>query len=342
VRGLPEFGGELPVAALAEEIDTPGEGRIRALLTSAGNPVLSTPNGIALERALATLDFMISVDIYVNETTRHADLILPPASPFTQYHYDLFFNAFAVRRVARVNAPLWNKTADECADWEIFNGVGAAYATASGKPFTKLPEPAVMIGEGLRRGGSGLTFDELLAYPHGVDLGPLRPNLLVRLQTPGGRIECAPPLLIGELERLGATLRAGPADDSLRLIGRREIRSNNSWMHNAPRLMKGKPRHHLLMHPADLAERGIAGGSNVRVRSRTGAITVEVRASDTLMRGVASLPHGFGHQRDGIRLARAAAVAGSSYNDLSDPGALDVASGNAALNGLPVWVEADA
>jgi anaerobic selenocysteine-containing dehydrogenase len=345
VRGLPEFAGELPVAAMVEEMQTPGDGQIRALITSAGNPVLSTPNGHALDGALGKLDFMVSVDIYINETTRYADLILPPASPFTQYHYDLIFNAFAVRRVARVNAPLWDKSSDERADWEIFNALGTAYAKVAGKEFVALPEPAAMIAAGLKRGGSGLTFDELLAAPHGLDLGPLRPNLLARLQTASAAIECAPALLLEEVERLAAQLRAPTSIDSaapvaLQLIGRREIRSNNSWMHNAPRLVKGKPRHHLLMHPTDLATRGLEDGATVQMRSRTGVIRVEARATETMMPGVVSLPHGFGHQRDGTRLSRAMNVVGESYNDLTDPAALDGASGNAALNGLQVWVEA--
>jgi len=340
VRGLVEFGGELPVAALVEEIDTPGEGQIRALLTSAGNPVLSTPNGAVLEDALGKLDFMVCVDVYLNETTRHANLILPPASPFTQHHYDLIFNAFAVRRVARVNAPLWDKAADERADWEIFNGLGAAYAQAAGKPFSTLPEPAAVIGEALRRGGSGLTFDELAANSHGVDLGPLRPNLLERIQTASGAIECAPPLLLEEVARLAAHVREKQPEGTLQLIGRREIRSNNSWMHNAPRLVKGKPRHHLLVHPADLRARGFEDGATVQLRSRTGSIRIEARASESMMPGVVCLPHGFGHQRAGVRLSRATTVVGASYNDLTDPLALDLASGNAALNGLPVWIEA--
>jgi anaerobic selenocysteine-containing dehydrogenase len=339
VRGLAEFAGELPVAALVEEIETPGDGRIRALLTSAGNPVLSTPNGVALDRALGQLDFMVCVDVYLNETTRHANLILPPASPFTQHHYDLIFNAFAVRRVARVNVPLWAKADDERADWEIFNGLGSAYAQAAGKPFVALPEPAVVIGEGLRRGGSGLTFDDLAASPHGVDLGPLRPNLLGRIQTPSGAIECAPALLLDEVARLAAHVREALLANTLQLIGRREIRSNNSWMHNAPRLVKGKPRHHLLVNPDDLRTRGFDDGATVQLRSRTGSIRVEARASESMMPGVVCLPHGFGHQREGMRLSRATAVAGASYNDLTDPLALDHASGNAALNGLPVWIE---
>jgi anaerobic selenocysteine-containing dehydrogenase len=304
--------------------------------------VLSTPNGAALERALSGLDFMVSVDIYVNETTRHADLILPPASPLTQFHYDLYFNAFAVRRVARVNAPLWEKAGNERADWEIFNALGSTYAAAAGKSFEPLAEPARLIAAGLQRGGSGLTFEDLVAQPHGVDLGPLRPNLLARLQTMSGRIECAPPLLLGELDRLAQSLATAEPNDVLRLIGRRQIRSNNSWMHNAPRLVKGKARHHLLVHPQDLSDRGLRDGATVRLRSRTGAIRIEARASDAMMPGVVCLPHGFGHGRPGVRLTRAARVEGESYNDLTDPLALDAASGNAALSGLPVWLEADA
>ena len=226
------------------------------------------------------------------------------------------------------------------ADWEIFNSLGTAYAQAAGKPFSALPNPAAMIGEALRRGGSGLTFDELAAKPHGVDLGPLRPNLLARIQTASGAIECAPPLLLEEVARLAAHVREPVPAGTLLLIGRREIRSNNSWMHNAPRLVKGKPRHHLLVHPADLRARGFEDGATVQVRSRTGSIRIEARASESMMPGVVCLPHGFGHQRDGVRLTRATAVAGASYNDLTDPLAIDQASGNAALNGLPVWIEA--
>jgi len=339
VRGLPEFGGELPVAALAEEIATPGAGQVRALLTCAGNPVLSTPDGRELDRALASLDFYVAIDIYINETTRHAQLILPPASPLTQPHYDLIFNALAVRRVARLNQPVGARDDGERADWEIVNGVAAAYARAAGKQWRDLPPPRALIDAGLKRGNSGLTIEDLDTAPHGVDLGPLQPNLLRRLETASSCIECAPPLLLSELQRFaqGATT----ADDgALRLIGRRDIRSNNSWMHNAPRLIKGKQRHQLLMHPEDLRARGIADGARVRVRSRVGSIETEARGSDAIMPGVACLPHGFGHGRSGMRIARAQAVAGESYNDLSDAALLDVPSGNAALNGVPVWVEA--
>ena len=339
VRGLPEFAGELPVAALAEEIATPGAGQVRALLTCAGNPVLSTPNGRELERALPQLDFYVAIDIYINETTRHAHLILPPASPLTQHHYDLIFNALAVRRVARLNMPVAERGEQERADWEIINGVAAAFARSAGKEWRDLPAPRSMIAAGLQRGASGLRIEDLENAPHGIDLGPLQPSLLRRLETASGCIECGPPLLLEELQRLaadGSHIGAG----ALRLIGRRDIRSNNSWMHNAPRLIKGKQRHHLLMHPDDLSARGIGDGARVRVRSRSGSIETEARASDTIMRGVACLPHGFGHGRDGMRIARAQTVAGESYNDLSDTALLDVPSGNAALSGVPVWVEA--
>ena len=341
VRGLPEFAGELPVAALAEEILMPGEGQVRALLTCAGNPVLSTPDGRTLERALEQLDFYVAIDIYINESTRHADLILPPASPLTQHHYDVFFNAFAVRRVARLSVPMAERAADERGDWEIVNGLARAYATAANKPWRDLPPPRALIAAGLQRGDSGLDLAALENAPHGIDLGPLRPSLLKRLETVSGKIECAPPLLLAELARLLATTH-DDAPQALRLIGRRDARSNNSWMHNAPRLIKGKPRHQLLMHPQDASARGLADGARVRVRSAIGELQTELRHDPDLMPGVVCLPHGFGHQREGVRLSRATAVPGASYNDLSDPNAIDLPSGNAALNGLAVWVEAAA
>lgn len=339
VRGLPEFAGELPVAALREEIETPGDGRIRAMLTIAGNPVLSTPDGSALDRAFSSLDFMLAIDIYVNETTRHADLILPPASPLSQPHYDLIFNAFAVRRIAKWSKPLRAQQAHERADWEILNGLGLALAQASGKSFVPTPPPEALVAGGLKRGGSGLDFATLAAAEHGIDLGPLEPSLLRRLETSDGLIDCAPALFLDDLPRLHAHMAAEVSSDALVLIGRRDVRSNNSWMHNAPRLVKGKPRHALLMNPADMSARGLADGARVRVSSRSGRIETEVIASDALGPGVASLPHGFGHAREGVRLARAREVPGASYNDLSDAEALDVPSGNAALNALPIRVE---
>jgi len=340
VRQLPEFAGELPVAALAEEIATPGPGQVRGLLTCAGNPVLSTPNGRDLERQLGQLEFYVAIDIYINETTCHADLILPPASPLSQYHYDLIFNAFAVRRVARLNAPIFKREPDERADWEIVNGLGAIYAQAAGKHWRAMAPPRELIALGLARGSSGLSIDDLEDAPHGIDLGPLQPSLLRRLETPSGMVECAPPLLMTELVRLTGQSSAALSAPALRLIGRREIRSNNSWMHNAPRLVKGKPRHHLLMNPDDMHRRGLQDGARVNIRSRVGELQTEVQRSEAMMPGVVCLPHGFGHRRTDTRMARAQELPGESYNDLSDPAFLDAASGNAALNGLPVFVEA--
>jgi len=326
------------VSVLCEEISTEGEGRIRALITSAGNPVLSTPNGQALDHALEKLDFMVSMDVYINETTRHADLILPPASFLTQDHYDSVFNAFAVRRVARLSQPIRERDPDERADWEIINGIGAAFAKATGKDWQTLPPPKQMIAMGLARGNSGLSMQDLEAAEHGIDLGPLRPSLMTRLETASGKIEAAPELLMQALAEL--RIPAKPDEKSLQLIGRRDIRSNNSWMHNSPRLVKGKTRHHLLMHKDDLSKRGISDGKSVRVRSDAGEILVEVKASEELMPGVVCLPHGFGHQRSGLQMSQAEKVLGSSYNDLTGAGLLDGPSGNAALNGVRVWVEA--
>ncbi len=339
VRSLPEVCGELPVAALREEITTPGAGQVRALLTCAGNPVLSTPDGGALDAALGTLEAMVSIDIYVNETTRHADLILPPASFLSQPHYDLIFNAFAVRRVARYSAPLRPQRTDERADWQILQGLTEALAVANGQPFNALSEPTERIAQGLARGGE-LDFEALAAAEHGMDLGPLRPSLLRRLQTASGRIECAPCVLLDALGELRTLALPDTAPDSLRLIGRRHIRSNNSWMHNAPRLIKGKPRHQLWMNAVDIAARGLKDGGRVLLRSRLAQLETDVQASDELQPGVVCLPHGFGHQMTGTRQSRAERVIGANYNLLSDPLALDGVSGNAALNGIEVWVEA--
>ena len=273
-----------------------------------------------------------------HETTRHAHLILPPASFLSQHHYDLIFNAFAVRQVARWNLPIEPAAPEERADWEIFNGLGAAYAAAANKPWKPLPAPELMIEAGLTRAGR-VDPAHVRDAEHGLDLGPLEPSLLRRLETPSGKIECASPLLLAELESLAAQATA-EADATLSLIGRRDVRSNNSWMHNAERLVKGKLRHHLHMHPEDLATRKLTEGSRVRVRSIIGSIETEVLGDAGLMRGVVCLPHGFGHDRGGVGWTRAATVAGASYNDLTDTASLDAPSGNAALNGTPVWVEA--
>jgi len=344
VSGRPEYGGELPVSALAEEMLTEGDGQIRALITVAGNPVLSTPNGRQLEQALDGLEFMVSIDLYINETTRYADLILPSTSALENDHYDTTFNLFAVRNVSRFNRAILAKPEGALHDWEIFVGLAKAFAEKTGKELKPTMPPAKMIDMGLRMGLYGdaseqkLSVATLFDHPHGIDLGALKANLAPRLKTPNQRVQAAPPEILADLARFAA-LQA-PAADELLMIGRRHVRSNNSWMHNYHRLVKGKPRHQLLMHPDDLASRGLNDGQVVRVSSRVGQIEVEVLCSLDMMKGVVSLPHGWGHARPGVQMAIASGQPGSSANDLTDECQLDELSGNAALNGVPVTVAA--
>ncbi len=343
VSGLPEFNGELPVAALAEEMLTPGDGQIKALVTSAGNPVLSTPNGRQLDQALEGLEFMVSVDLYINETTRHADVILPPTASLEHDHYDITFNNFAVRNVTRINLPVLPKPEGSLHDWEIFVGLGRAFSRVTGQEPRETKAPELMVDAALRSGPykDRLSLAVLKEHPHGIDLGPLKPNLLARLQTASKQIECAPQAMLDDLRRVATELNAlRPKAGELRLIGRRHVRSNNSWMHNYQRLVKGKPRDQLLMHPDDLASRGLQDGQQVIIRSRVGEVTVAVVASDEMLAGVVSLPHGWGHNRKGIAQDVAAAHAGVSANDLTDELFLDPVTGNAALNGLTVEVVA--
>ena len=344
VSGRPEYGGELPVSALAEEMLTEGEGQIRALITVAGNPVLSTPNGRQLEQALDGLEFMVSIDLYINETTRYADLILPSTSALENDHYDTTFNLFAVRNVTRFNRAILAKPEGALHDWEIFVGLAKAFAEKTGKELKPTMPPVKMIDMGLRMGMYGdaseqkLSLATLFDHPHGIDLGALKANLAPRLKTPNQHVQAAPPEILADLARFAA-LQA-PAADELLMIGRRHVRSNNSWMHNYHRLVKGKPRHQLLMHPDDLASRGLNDGQWVRVSSRVGQIEVEVLGSLDMMKGVVSLPHGWGHARPGVQMAIASGQPGSSANDLTDECQLDELSGNAALNGVPVTVAA--
>jgi anaerobic selenocysteine-containing dehydrogenase len=306
--------------------------------------VLSTPNGRQLEQALDGLEFMLSIDPYINETTRYADLILPPTGPLEHDHYDLTFNSFAVRNVARFNQPVLEKPAGTLHDWEIFVGLAEAFAGKLGVELKPSMTPAQIVDRGLRAGRYGdeseqkLSVVKLLEHPHGIDLGALKPNLTERLNTPGRQVQAAPALLLSDLPRFAAQPVAKAGE--LVLIGRRHVRSNNSWMHNYHRLVKGKPRHQLLMNPQDLLQRGLSDGQLVRVRSRVGAIEVAVAASEEMMPGVVSLPHGWGHARPGVQLAIASAQPGASANDLTDERQLDTLSGNAALNGVPVVVSA--
>jgi anaerobic selenocysteine-containing dehydrogenase len=340
VRDAPEFGGELPVSVFAEEIETPGDGQIRTVLTIAGNPVLSTPAGHRLSEAFADLDFMAAVDIYLNETTRHADVILPPTTALERDHYDIVFHGLAVRNTARFTPAVFDKPKGARHDWEIFRDLTLRIQSRlAKKPPLKArllqrarltASPTFLIGMLLRRGGK-VTISELRQHPEGVDLGPLRPTLPGRLRTRDKRIDLAPALVVADLDRL----RSSETADGLVLIGRRHQRDNNSWMHNVPRLTRGKARHQLLMHPDDLGARGLEDGALVEVRSRVGVVRVEVAATDDMRPGVVCLPHGYGHGDS--RMAHARDLPGASINDLTDPERLDV-SGNAALNGVPVTV----
>lgn len=349
VRDLPEALGELPVSALREEMETPGEGQVRGLLTIAGNPVLSTPDGAGLDRAIGSLDFMAAIDIHVNETTRHADVILPPTTALERDHYDLIFHLLAVRNTTRFTPAVFVKGPDQRHDWQVFRDLALGVARRRGLSGraravleARMRASPTLIVRGLLRLGSGLTLRTLRDRPQGIDLGPLRGGLLPdRLQTKDGLIDLAPAVVMADLARLAAAAAAAAAvdGDGLVLIGRRHQRDCNSWLHNTERLTRGKARHQLFIHPDDLAACDLADGALVTVSSRVGSVRVEATANEDMMRGVVSLPHGYGHQRDGVLLANATKVAGACVNDLTDPHVLDV-SGNAALNGVPVTVTA--
>ncbi len=338
VRGLPEFMGELPVAALAEEIETGGEGQVRALITSCGNPVLSTPNGGRLDGALANLEFMVAIDFYINETTRHADIILPPATNLESSHYDLIFNTFAVRNTTKYSGPLFAKAENARHDWEIFQELVRRLNGSNGQ-FQPEP-PEVKLELALRFGKYGLSVDELKAKPHGVDLGELKPCLPDRLMTENKRINIAPELFLEDLERLKA--KGDHTTDltfPFSLIGRRHLRDCNSWMHNFELLMKGKNRCTLMMNTADAEELGLQDGDVARVRSRVGEVQLPVEVTENIAAGVVSIPHGYGHGRSGTNLEVATNHAGVSINDLTDETKLDDLTGNTAFSSVRVSVE---
>ena len=341
---LPEFSGELPVAGLAEEIESTGPRSVRALVTVAGNPALSAPNGRRLERALESLDHVVAVDPYLNETTRHAHVLLPPAPPLARAHYDLALNAFAVRNVAKYVEPVVARTAEQRHDWEILAELGgrALAPRLLGRPLIRAARalrPERLLDLLLRAGPYGLTLARLRAAPHGLDLGPLQPGRVgSRIATPDGRIDIAPEDFLREARNRLLSEADHDAGPGLVLIGRRQTRSNNSWMHNSPRLVKGPPRCALLIHPDDAASRRLATGDLAELGSEAGAVTVPVEVTDAVRPGVVSLPHGWGHHRDGVRLSVARAHPGASANDVTSQHHLDTLSGNAAFNGLPVTV----
>jgi len=371
VSNAPEVYGELPLTCLAEEIETPGPGQVKALITIAGNPVLSAPGGPRLDAALATLDFMVSLDIYVNETTRHADVILPGVSPLEDAHYDVAFPQLAYRNFAHYSAAVLPRTAGQPEEWHslvrligIARGLGpdadidaiddeliARDVRKVAGPATDMVMKAVagrhgperMLDLALRAGPygdqmgarpDGLRLDTVAAAPHGIDLGPLAPRLPELLRTPSGRIELAPAMLLEDLARVRADLdRVAPP---LVIVGRRQLRSNNSWMHNLPGLASGRFRGTLLVHPDDADRLGVRDGGRARVSRGDRAVVVQVEVTGDMMPGVVSLPHGWGHDREGARLSVAGQRPGASLNDVLDENARDPLSGNAVLGGVAV------
>ncbi len=351
VRQLPEFGGELPVATMAEDMLADGQDRIRALFTIAGNPVLSAPNGRLLDQALGGLDFMVSIDFYINETTRHADIILPPTAALEHDHYDIVFHLLAIRNTTRYSQALFEPDSGAMHDWEII--LALADRLTEGSLFSRLKAgairwwmkrkgPAGLIESMLRSGphSDKVGIEELDNNPHGIDLGPLTPCLPDRLFTDDKKIHLAPDTITADLKRLRKSQFAHPGNGQLLLIGRRQARSNNSWMHNYHRLVKGKNRCTLLVNPGDAERLGLADGATATVRSRVGEVGAPVEICDSMMPGVVSLPHGWGHDRPGVRLETASRHPGVSINDLTDENRVDGLSGNAAFSAVPVVVTA--
>ncbi|HEY6134589.1 MAG TPA: molybdopterin-dependent oxidoreductase [Rubrivivax sp.] len=375
VSGAPEVFGELPMTCLAEEIETPGPGQVKALITVASNPVLSSPGGARLAAALERLEFIVSLDIYLNETTRHAHVILPGWSPLHESHYDVAFPQLSFRNHARYSDPVFDAPAGHPPEWQnllrlaaialgrgaqadvqalddelveadvrkVAGGHTAAVMTAMA-PLTgpdRLLELALRSGPYGDRFGlkpDGLTLAQVRAAPGGVDLGPLQPRIPEMLRTPSGRVELAPALLLADLPHALAALDEAPAP--LVVIGRRDVRSNNSWMHNLPTLAKGPERCTLLVHPADAARRGLAAGQRARLDGPAGNVAVTVELSDDLMPGVVSLPHGWGHGLPGSRMSLAAERPGANLNAVLDDRLRDPLSGNAVLSGVAVGLVA--
>ena len=378
VSGATEVYGELPITCMAEEIETPGEGQVRALITVATNPVLSSPDGPRLAKALDSLDFMVSLDIYLNETTRHADVILPGLSPLEDLHYDVAFPQLSWRNHARYSAPVLPRPEGQPEEWQtllkltaIVQGQGAQqdanllddqqFADDANRLFG--PHAAAVIAatgslRGPQRGldvalrsgpygdqfglkPEGLNLKKVMAASEsgGIDLGELQPRIPEMLRTPSGKVELAPPLLLQDLERAAQDLRA-PAPD-LVIIGRRDVRTNNSWMHNLPTLAKGPFRCTALVHPGDAARYGVQDGGMATLRNGHRSVQAQVQFSTDMMPGVVSLPHGWGHNLPGAQLRVAAERPGANINALLDDQLRDPLSGNAVLGGVAITMEAE-
>ncbi len=358
VHGLPEFEGELPVSIMAAEMLTPGKGQIRALISYAGNPALSTPNAKRLEEALPKLDFMVAIDIFLNETTRHADIILPPPSHLEIDHYDLIFNLLSVHNNVKFSQALFTPQKDQLYDWQIAKELVKRFAKVSAKKPSKIFQwlnPRQLLNLGLllgpygkwsspRRWFSGISLKKVIRSKHGIGLGNLQPQIPEILTTRNGKINIADPIFLNGLENVTKGLDKYPytqlAKNKFLLIGRRHLRTNNSWMHNIERLSKGRNKCTAIMHPDDASQLNLQNAQDITVKSTTGAITIPVEITNTIMRGVLSIPHGFGHTKKGVRLDIATKPdrAGVSVNDITDQNRLDPLTGNAAFSGQVVEI----
>ena len=342
VHKLPEFTGEFPVATLADEILTEGDGQIKAMITIAGNPVLSTPNGKLLEKAFDQLEYMVAIDIYLNESSKYANIILPSTTGLETAHYDLAFHQLAVRNTAKYNSPLFDKKENQRHDWEILNTL-TENLTGKKNPVT----PEMMLDHMLQFSpykDKNISVKTLKENPHGIDFGPLRSSLPERLFTQSQKVELAPQLFLHDLDRLKKQITTwqneAKSEYPFVLIGRRHLRNNNSWMHNSNLLMTGRERCTLLIHPKDAQELQLNEHQEVTISSNISSVQIPIEITSQMRQGVVSIPHGFGHDRDGICLKLAQEKPGVSINDLTDNHKIDILTGNADFSGTKVKIEA--
>ncbi|GAB5381036.1 MAG: molybdopterin oxidoreductase family protein [Aliiglaciecola sp.] len=348
VRKLPAFAGEYPVSALAEEILTPGEGQIKAMVIGAGNPILTTPNGQQLDKAFGGLEFVVAVDFYLNETTRHADVILPPVTALERDHFDIVFHKFAVRNSVKFSPAVFPMSEDKRTDWQIYLSLAQKLEKLRGNDsqmyqtlWDKTPVGVIddLLTSGRYANGEyNLSINTLLEHPHGIDLGPLQPDLPEALFTSGKTIELHFDYFMPDIKRVKQHFFEQPQDNEFLLIGRRHVKTNNSWSHNSRRMVKDTRLCTAQIHPDDASRLAISSGQKVKIQSRVGCIEIEAQITDKIMPGVVSVPHGWGHDKDGTQWQHAEQNAGVSVNDLTDEMVLDELSGNAVLNGVPVTI----
>ena len=340
VHNLPEYSGELPVATLADEMLEKGEGQIKMLICTAGNPVLSTPNGKKLEKALEELDYMVSIDIYLNETSKYANIILPSTNGLETLHYDLVFHQLAIRNTAKLSEVLFEKDDNQKHDWQILNELTERI---TGNKNSLTPEKMLdSMFQFSSYKDANLSVKKLKDNPSGLDLGALQPHLTKRIFTTDKKINISPKFFIDDLKRLDQELFNVVDEDKINfpfaLIGRRHLRNNNSWMHNSELLMKGKNRCTVLMSSKDAKNLSITNHQQIRIISNVGSIELPVEISDEMKEGVLSIPHGFGHNREGTKIKLAEENAGESINDLTDDHKIDRLTGNANFSGTRVKV----